>query len=801
MVNFYNQRINRQREQSEAIYHQETKSYLNQFHEKMIHLKNLNYCQYMMFYKLHEYRILSDDKQGLETMQQKLAEVLSQVCFNQSLMCLLLVIENKQLSLYYGFEIKQNYQSYKNQLMHCFYDSVFTQDKNKLGHLTKYSGCICGNYHDLSMDQLIQTLIDRDGTIMFSFKPVKINQEKQRLQQLINTYSSCGKVQYDLSLGKNYHYQNNHQITNDLLTLLEQKNQALQLDKQYLLCECHFASSSKEGCRYYAKNLSSCLTIAQATIIYTDNSPFQRVFTTTNLFSNNKVDNGLNQLLSLDDASHLLLPPTMSFNGLNVYKPYRDENDELSFDLQQPKFIKQAQLLIGYNQNHQPYYLPVDYLTQHFYVSGKPGFGKTYLMKVLLKQLHQMNIKMCIIESAKKEYCQLKDDVDNLQIYSAGRDGIELKINLFEAEPGTILSKHVSSLIGAFMSLFEGESPLPEALTRYIYYLYKSKGIDLTMKATPSLNYPTIHEFLAGVEDFINHHTTYERKVKGNLASAIYNRMASLLEGPAGNIIDCQKGIAISRLLKYPTIIELDDIEDDNKDFMIMIITNRLNQYLRNQVPSGKLEQVLVIEEAHNILHNPKLYHLKESQIKALETYDNLLAEIRSYGVGIMISDQRPSNISANVIGNSRVKVTFNLDEKDDLEAINRSFRLSPYQEKQLSLLKEGEFIIAVAGYKEVVKLKCEDHFSKFQTIPWACIFCQKDCLQQKSFMQVNQYQKELLLKRIDYLQGQQLKSAVNKLAKEYSIEDGYCLLGNILDKSSYSDYKQRSIIFDYLQS
>ena len=68
-----------------------------------------------------------------------------------------------------------------------------------------------------------------------------------------------------------------------------------------------------------------------------------------------------------------------------------------------------------------------------------------------------------------------------------------------------------------------------------------------------------------------------------------------------------------------------------------------------------------------------------------------MLAEIRSYGVGLVIADQSPRKVSADVVGLTDMKVVFRLVESADKQIIADSMNMSDSQVQRLSRLKPGE--------------------------------------------------------------------------------------------------------------
>lgn len=68
-----------------------------------------------------------------------------------------------------------------------------------------------------------------------------------------------------------------------------------------------------------------------------------------------------------------------------------------------------------------------------------------------------------------------------------------------------------------------------------------------------------------------------------------------------------------------------------------------------------------------------------------------MLAEIRSYGVGIVIADQSPRKVGTDVVALTDMKVVFRLVESEDKQIIGDSTNMSDVQIQRMSKLKPGE--------------------------------------------------------------------------------------------------------------
>jgi DNA helicase HerA-like ATPase len=114
-------------------------------------------------------------------------------------------------------------------------------------------------------------------------------------------------------------------------------------------------------------------------------------------------------------------------------------------------------------------------------------------------------------------------------------------------------------------------------------------------------------------------------------------------------------------VLNHPTVLELEGMGDnDDKAFVMGLMFIRLVEHRRQVGQLKNLEHLLVIEEAHRLLTNVGERREEEGNArgKAVEISANLLAEIRAYGQGVLISDQVPEKLAPDVIKNTNLKIT-----------------------------------------------------------------------------------------------------------------------------------------------
>jgi hypothetical protein len=87
------------------------------------------------------------------------------------------------------------------------------------------------------------------------------------------------------------------------------------------------------------------------------------------------------------------------------------------------------------------------------------------------------------------------------------------------------------------------------------------------------------------------------------------------------------------------------------------------------------------VEEAHRLFRKTVWANGAEvanTRAKGVEYFENIISEIRAYGVGIVIVDQIPSRIAEGAIKNTNLKIAHRLTSADDMECIGRACNMTP---------------------------------------------------------------------------------------------------------------------------
>ncbi len=163
-----------------------------------------------------------------------------------------------------------------------------------------------------------------------------------------------------------------------------------------------------------------------------------------------------------------------------------------------------------------------------------------------------------------------------------------------------------------------------------------------------------------------------------------------------------------------PTVIELAAIENsDQKALIIALLLLSILAYVNsNYMGEGNLRNVILIEEAHVLFDADTNAVQGEANPSAIAQglIKRMFAEIRSYGVGIVIADQSPRKVTTDVVALTDIKLAFRLVETSDKQILADSSNMEETQIKRLSKLKPGEAFFFFGRLDEPEEIKTEDY-------------------------------------------------------------------------------------------
>lgn len=132
----------------------------------------------------------------------------------------------------------------------------------------------------------------------------------------------------------------------------------------------------------------------------------------------------------------------------------------------------------------------------------------------------------------------------------------------------------------------------------------------------------------------------------------------------------------------------------DQKALIIALLLLSILAYVNsNYVGEGDLKNVILLEEAHVLLDADTNAGQGDANPSAIAQglVKRMLAEIRSYGVGLIIADQSPRKVTTDVVALTDIKVAFRLVEASDKQILAESIDMDDTQVSRLTKLKPGE--------------------------------------------------------------------------------------------------------------
>jgi len=344
------------------------------------------------------------------------------------------------------------------------------------------------------------------------------------------------------------------------------------------------------------------------------------------------------------------------------------------------------------------YYIPVKTLRKHVGIFGVTGFGKTNTCFNILVQLYKNHgIPFIVISPVKKEYRVLMKILPDIRIFTIGNEHISpFRLNPFEILEGISIQAHIDALKASFNAAFILYAPMPYVLEQCIINIYRKNGWDLLKNLRGKT--PTLEDLLTEIDTYTKK-LGYDAELTSNIRAALKTRLKSLMLGAKGAMLNSYCSISTDLLLEKPTIIELEDIEDeDEKAFLTSLLLIRIYEKLRILGETKDLRTVIVIEEAHRLFQNlgsqNPILEAADAKKAAIRYFSNMLSEIRSYGAGIIVIEQIPSKLVPDVVKNTSLKIVHRLLAKDDKEFVGATMRLDERYQEALTSLAVGEAFI-----------------------------------------------------------------------------------------------------------
>ena len=196
-------------------------------------------------------------------------------------------------------------------------------------------------------------------------------------------------------------------------------------------------------------------------------------------------------------------------------------------------------------------------------------------------------------------------------------------------------------------------------------------------------------------------------RLQNDYIGSINARLQSLTIGAKGLMLNTKRSIKMQELLGKRVVLELEEIKSGSEKALLMgFVLSSLGEALKakhKEIPQFK--HITLVEEAHRLLSK---YTPGDSLNKkqSVETFADMLAEVRKYGESLVIVDQIPAKLTPEVLKNTNSKIVHKIFAQDDKEAIGNTMVLADEQKSFLSNLETGRAIVFTQGWPKALQIQ-----------------------------------------------------------------------------------------------
>ncbi len=365
-------------------------------------------------------------------------------------------------------------------------------------------------------------------------------------------------------------------------------------------------------------------------------------------------------------------------------------------------------------------------LCAHTLVTGITGSGKTTSVHTLLQGA---GVPFIVIEPAKAEYRHLTVSGRPIRVLSAGDSrGEPLRLNPFEVPEGNTLVNHADALSAVLNAAFPMEGPMASLIEQAVLRAYEKKGWDVQVGQHPRIPdgtptrmlgeaYPTIAEFYDVLAALIDEQG-YAGDYGANVRAALLTRIRSLLVGSRGAMFETRQPLDMEELCSRPTVIELRALStDESKAFVMGLLMLRLYRHFEHSASVAveqPLRHLVVVEEAHRLFKKTGDQRgsmtAGNTVYRSVELFEHVLAEVRTYGLGLIVVEQQPTLLSDGALRNTSNKVAHRLSSRTDAEVVGGAMGLGAEESAFIAELRVGEALVYRADLSRPAHVRIEPH-------------------------------------------------------------------------------------------
>jgi len=358
--------------------------------------------------------------------------------------------------------------------------------------------------------------------------------------------------------------------------------------------------------------------------------------------------------------------------------------DRAPFPPPEEAFAKAGDIRVGevtYGERRlYPFRVKSARLREHLLIAGRSGSGKTNLTFVLMRGIMSRSVKVLAIDW-KRGYRDLLQVQPDLRIYTPGREVSQFRFNPLIPPPGCEPNVWIKLIVDVIAGAYLGGEGVISLLVAGMDHLFREMGL---FDGTQT-RWPTIHDLLGWLRGV---------KLKGRAAmwqASAERILLAMTYGEFGAVLNTQDSTHIERLLEHNVVLEMDGLSSNSdRKLFSEALTLWLYRYRLAQGPVARLTNLIIIEEAHNLL----LRKASEGRESVLESSIRM---IRQYGMGYVFVDQSASLLSKVAFANSYATMALSQKLGSDIRTISSAMNLTEEQRDSLSTLPVGSAVVRLA--------------------------------------------------------------------------------------------------------
>jgi len=355
-------------------------------------------------------------------------------------------------------------------------------------------------------------------------------------------------------------------------------------------------------------------------------------------------------------------------------------------------------------------------LNKHTFICGVTGSGKTTTCQRILSSAQ---VPFMVIEPAKTEYRVLTEKYDDIAIFTLGNEKVApFRLNPFEFFEGENISSRVDMIKANIEAAFDMEAAIPQIIEAALYRCYENYGWEIATSTNSKFDnpfadgvcaFPTLSDLIQQTKVVVEEQG-FDDRLKNDYTGSIKARLQGLIIGAKGFMLDTPRSVDFKDLVERNVIIELEEIKSGSEKSLIMgFVLINLNEAVKiKHRENQSFKHITLIEEAHRLLSK---YEPGDNLGKKLgvETFADMLAEVRKYGESLIIVDQIPNKLTPEVLKNTNTKIVHRLFASDDKEAIGNTMALKDEQKEFLSSLDVGRVIVSSQDFPRPIQVQIKE--------------------------------------------------------------------------------------------